>query len=103
MSLHTRREQADHAAIEAGLGGARLRRHLGLLRERTAPHRVSLTLGTGLLAGVLTSVLPLRGVLRAGTLAFEASLLLARMLPERSPSALLRDRAAFPGEATTHR
>lgn len=102
MNLRTRRERADHAAFEAGLGATRLRGHVRSWRERIAPHRIGLTLVTGLLAGALTSAVPLRSALRAGTLAFHAALLLEHMLPERSSNALPRNRAAFTDEATTH-
>lgn len=90
MKLHERRAQADHAANDAAFRGARLHHRLAALREHAEPHRASLTVAAGLLAGMLTSLLPLRHVMRAAMLGMDGFLLFARLLPQRNTNAPVR-------------
>jgi hypothetical protein len=99
MSLHERRAQADHAATEAAFRGMCLRRRIDALCERVEPHRASLTVATGLAIGALTSLLPLRRVVRAGILGMDGFLLLVRLLPQRTPSPPARASAAIAPES----
>lgn len=81
--LREQRRAADCCAVNAQVRRSALRGALGVIEERVRPYRSRLTVGTGLLAGVAASLLPMRNTIRIASLLFDATLMVRRVLPER--------------------
>ncbi len=78
--LSERRRAADRYAAVASAQRTRLSRAIGVIDRRTRPYRSALVLGTGLVAGALSGLLPLRKTIRLASFSFNTTMVTRRLL-----------------------